>query len=188
MFMHLFVLVTDSGRFMRNHNAATAFKELIKPQSLWLISVLSPRLKIGQPLKALWWCLPSRRDMWRAGRRGRKTLSRRFPFSLPTRSVTGEYLGSVASNCWRACCLQSLRDADTVCARARLREREIAREGPVVHINSAGEKRRESTHSQYRLFWYTHLFLQTILFPWRMQLFKQLCGSSLSRCRQTCRQ
>lgn len=61
----------------------------------------------------------------------------------PIRSVTGEYLGSVASNCWRACCLQSLRDTDTVCVRVRERERE--REGPAVHINSAGEKRTEYT-------------------------------------------
>lgn len=53
MCMCLFVLVTDVERLMSNHSAATTFKELIKPQSLRLISVLSHRLEVGQPLKAL---------------------------------------------------------------------------------------------------------------------------------------
>lgn len=82
--------------------------------------------------------------------------------SLLTPSITGNILVQ-----WPATAeghaAHSPSETVTRCVCARTCVCEIVRDGLAVHINSAGEKER--AHSQYRLFWYTHLFLQTISFP-----------------------
>lgn len=75
-----------------NGTSSTSRKEIIKPQSQQLISVLSHWLKSGQPPRALRWCLPSSRETWSEVRRegdGILCFSSSRPLSLPSPSVTG---------------------------------------------------------------------------------------------------
>lgn len=104
--------------------------------------------------------LPFRRGRCEERGRERETVSCCASSSLPTPGVTGNILVQ-----WPATAeghaAQSPSETLTLCVCVW----EILREGLIVHINSGGEKRRESTQSVSTFLIHPPVFLQTIHFP-----------------------
>lgn len=126
-----------------NRSTSTSRKEIIKPQSQQLISVLSHWLKSGQPPRALRWCLPSSRETWSEVRREGDSIlcfSSSLPPSLPSPSVTGNIVVQ-----WPATAEGHAAHGPSETVILCVCMCEIVRVGLVARITSAGKKRREES-------------------------------------------